>query len=143
MSENIFLDVNIFMYASGNSHVYKQPCINILNEVESGNIIATINTEILQELLYRYYYIKLPEKGIELCNKILKYSLTILPVTKSDMVLAIETFNSSKEKGIKPRDCIHAATMKNNEISRLISADKDFDNINFVTRIDPIVYNTF
>ncbi|MFQ5614176.1 MAG: hypothetical protein ACE5H9_18800 [Anaerolineae bacterium] len=41
---------------------------------------------------------------------------------------------------MKPRDAIHAANMKNNGISRLISADKDFDPLGFVARMDPLDY---
>jgi predicted nucleic acid-binding protein len=49
-----FLDVNVIMYAAGKPHPYKNPCIRILSDVEKGHIATVINTEILQELLYRY-----------------------------------------------------------------------------------------
>jgi predicted nucleic acid-binding protein len=49
-----FLDANIFMYAAGTAHIYKVPCTRILAEVETGRLRTAINTEIVQELLYRY-----------------------------------------------------------------------------------------
>jgi len=54
MNETYFLDSNIFMYAAGKDHVYKNPCLTILNGIEAHKLSAVINSEILQELLYRY-----------------------------------------------------------------------------------------
>jgi predicted nucleic acid-binding protein len=79
MAETIFLDVNVFMYAAGTPHPYKNPCIRILSDVETGVLTATINTEIFQELLYRYYHIGLADKGVQLCKSIMHYPLTVLP----------------------------------------------------------------
>ena len=141
MSSAVFLDVNIFMYAAGKSHAYKNPCLHILRDVETEALSAAINTEIFQELLYRYSHIGMPERGIELCQDILRYLLVVLPVTKADILVAIDLLNQYKNVGVKPRDAIHAATLKNNGITHLISADKDFDSFDFLARIDPVDYN--
>ncbi len=143
MAEPAFLDVNVFMYAAGSPHPYKDACVRILSDVETGALAAAVNTEIFQELLYRYSHLKLADKGVQLCRDILKYPLiTILSVTEADIRLAIDLFDSHRVVGLKPRDAIHAATMQNNGISRLISADKDFDRLDFVTRIDPLAYTS-
>ena len=135
----IFIDVNVFMYAAGAPHPYKAPCVKILSDIEIGALTAAINTEILQELLYRYSHIKLADKGIQLCRDILKYPLTIFPVVENDIRLAIDLFQTHHATSIKPRDAIHAATMQNNGITRLISADADFDRLS-VIRVDPLTY---
>ncbi len=142
MAEITFLDTNIFMYAAGAPHPYKGPCVRILSDVESGALVAAINTEVFQEVLYRYSHIKLADKGVRLCREILNYSLTILPVTEADIRLAIDLFDSHREKGLGPRDAIHAATIQNNGISRLMSADADFEPLSFITRIDPLEYTS-
>jgi predicted nucleic acid-binding protein len=139
-AEVTFLDVNIFMYAAGVPHPHKNPCVRILSEVETGTLVAAINTEILQELLYRYSHIKLADKGVQLCRDVLEYPLTILSITEADVRLAIDLFDTHRAAGLKPRDSIHAAVMQNHGISRLISADKNFDRLDFVTRIDPLAY---
>ncbi len=140
MEPLLFLDANIFMYAAGKSHSYKNPCLHILKDVETRALAAAVDTEILQELLYRYTHIGLADKGIQLCNDILRYPLKILPVMEADMRLAIDLFDQHRNKGVKPRDSIHVAIMKNNGITKIISADKDFDNFGFLTRIDPQDY---
>ena len=138
--ETTFLDVNIFMYAAGKPHPYKDPCIRILTDVETGILVAAINTEVCQELLYRYHHIGLADKGSQLCRDILSYPLTVLPVLEPDVRLAIDLFDAHKAVGLRPRDAIHAATMQNNGITRLLSTDKDFYHLGFVTRIDPLAY---
>lgn len=135
-----FLDVNVFMYAAGAPHPYKASCVRILSDLEAGDLAAAINTEILQELLYRYSHLKLADKGIQLCRDILRYPLTVLPVTQADIRLAIDLFDSHRAAGVQVRDAIHAATMQNNGIVRLISADQAFDHLAFITRLDPLAY---
>ncbi len=140
MSNLIFLDANVFMYAAGAAHPYKSPCVRILTDVEQGILQTAINAEILQELLYRYSHIQLAQKGIQLCRDILCYPLTVLPITEADVELALDLFEEYQGVGLKPRDAIHAATMRNNGLRQLISADKDFDALDFIVRVDPASY---
>jgi len=140
-SEMAFLDANVFMYAAGSSHPYKAPCLSILSALETGLLSAVINTEILQELLYRYSHIGLTDKGIELCCRVLEYPLRVLPVAEADIRLALDLLTLYRTAGLRPRDAIHAATMQNNGISRIISADKDFDRLSRLERVDPSAYS--
>jgi len=138
MKEDYFIDVNIFMYAAGKEYPYKLSCITILDKIEKKELNAVINTEIIQEILYRYSRLGIPEKGIKLCEEVLAYPLTVLPITLSDVKLAVRLFEEYHKKGLKVRDAIHSAVMKNNKLTKIITVDKDFDVITFVTRIDPI-----
>ena len=140
MDHPVFLDSNIFMYAAGKPHRYKNPCLHILKDVETKVLSAIINTEVLQELLYRYAHIGIPEKGLQLCLDVLKYPVRILPVAEEDMRKAIELFGQYRSKGLKPRDIVHAATMKTSNITKIMSADKNFDVFDSLTRIDPLSY---
>ena len=139
-SETVFLDANVFMYAAGSPHAYKIPCVRILFDVETGILPAVVNTEIFQELLYRYSHIGLGDRGVELCRRILEYPLRVMSVTESDLRLALDLLTSYSVAGLRPRDAIHGATMQNNRIARIISADKDFDRLSFVERLDPLTY---
>ena len=141
-SQATFLDACIFMYAAGAPHPYKDPCVQILTDLEMGRLVAAVNTEIIQEILYRYSHIGLADKGLQLSRDILRYSLTILPVTEEDIRLAMELYDAHRAGGVKPRDVIHAATMQRSGISRILSTDKHFDQLGMVMRIDPLAYIT-
>jgi predicted nucleic acid-binding protein len=38
---------------------------------------------------------------------------------------------------MNPYDCLHAAVMKRMGLDEIISADKEFDKLRWITRIDP------
>lgn len=138
MTDAIFLDANIFMYAAGKPHAFKQPCQEILQAVEANQLLAATNVEVMQELLYRYHHIKLLDRGIQLCRYILDYPLIILPVAPADIAFALEVL--SQNQGLPPRDAIHVATMQNNNITQILSADKHFDRIKDIQRLDPLTF---
>ncbi len=138
MTDVIFLDANVFMYAAGKAHPFKQPCQQILQAVEAEQLPAATNVEVLQELLYRYSHIQLLDKGIQLCRYILEYPLTILPVTPADMTFALGLLSQTQD--LPPRDAIHAATMQTNTITQILSADKHFDRIAGIQRLDPLTF---
>jgi predicted nucleic acid-binding protein len=52
----------------------------------------------------------------------------------------LDLFQAHQATSLKPRDAIHAATMQNNGITRLISADADFNRLSSVIRVDPLAY---
>lgn len=140
MTDAIFLDANIFMYAAGKPHAYKSPCQQILQAVELAQLPAATNAEVLQELLYRYHHLHLLDKGVQLCRYILDYPLMVLPVTPADISSALDLLSQNKDAALPPRDAIHAATMQNNSITRILTADKHFDQIIGIQRLDPLTF---
>ena len=133
-----FLDTNIFMYAAGKPHKYKQPCIEILSKTASDEINAIVDTEVFQEIIYRYHHINLADKGTDLAWSIMDIGIDILPVTKKDIEVSLYYYKKYRKDGITPRDMIHVATMLNNDTGKIISVDKHFDVLEEVERIDPL-----
>jgi predicted nucleic acid-binding protein len=145
MKNRVFIDTSVFMYARGKDHPLKVPCSHIIlaiaKEGALGNYGApVINTEVLQEILYRYIMIEKGDTGLSICRDIEALEVDILPVTRDDMNRAFELFERYKAKGLPPRDLIHAAVMINNGMSHIISADKHFDSIKEVKRVRPEQY---
>lgn len=130
-----FLDVNIPMYAAGEDHPLRAPCVKCMTLVAEGKLSVVINAEILQEILHRYSQIGLKRKGLLLAQSLVLLVPTILPVTGEDMELAITLFEQYPE--LKSRDAVHLATMQNNGIEEIISTDLHFDAVRFVKRVSP------
>ena len=63
----------------------------------------------------------------------------VLPVTVADMQSAVSLFGQYASKGVRARDTIHAAIMKNHGLTYIISSGGHFDLIPGLTRLDPIV----
>ncbi len=130
-----FIDTNIFIYSVGRDHPLKSNCASAIRRLRDGGIRAIVNTEIIQEILYRYQSLKELRLGIKLAKEAMALSSKILPVTERDLALAIELLESHPQ--IDTRDAFHAATMINNEVKEIISTDSHFDLIRGIKRIDP------
>lgn len=131
-----FLDVNIIMYSAGKEHPLKSPCQKILSFITENRLSVIINTEVCQEILYRYSSIQMVEKAIELTTRIMDLVDSVLPVTDIEIKTAISLLK--KYPTINSRDAIHTASMLNHGIKEIISTDKHFDVFTEIKRIDPL-----
>jgi predicted nucleic acid-binding protein len=130
-----FIDTNIFIYSVGRDHPQKSNCASAIRRIRDQEIRAILNTEIIQEILYRYQSMKELQLGIRLARDAMALSSKILPVTERDLSLALELLESHPQ--VDTRDAFHAATMINNNIEEIISTDSHFDLIRGIKRIDP------
>ncbi len=130
-----FVDTNIVMYAVGADHAMKQPCLQIFADSEALPLMLTTSTEVLQELLHVYSARGQRQLAIEICRDFVETVDEILPVTYNDFSWALQFHHHHST--IMARDSIHAATIVNNGLSYILTADKHFDKLPGITRIDP------
>lgn len=133
----VFLDVNVPMYAAGKDHPYKAPCAWLMGEIAEGRLEAAIDTEIIQEMLYRYGALQLWDIGVTITKNLLEIMPIVYPVTPDDVRIAIELFRQYAPRGVTARDLLHVAVMQNNGLSTVVSTDKHFDQIEGLIRLDP------
>ncbi|MBI3021628.1 MAG: type II toxin-antitoxin system VapC family toxin [Candidatus Omnitrophica bacterium] len=132
---NVFVDVNVVMYAAGGPHPHKEPSMRFLRRAALGELEAVSDTEVLQELLYRYWHVKIIEQGVALVEHVVQVVPIILPVAKADVLLARTLL--TQHRALEPRDAIHAAVMFNHGITQLYSYDRHFDSIPGLRRLEP------
>lgn len=132
----IFVDTNIFMYAVGSEHPYKKPCADLLTKIAEESILVASDSEVLQEILYRYSQINKFPMGCQVYEDVKVLLNIVFPVTVKDIDLAVSLLK--KHNGIRVRDAIHAAVMLSNDVSKIYSVDKHFDLIPRIKRIDPL-----
>lgn len=130
-----FLDSNIIMYTLGGPHTLKTPCVKIIEKIRSGRIQVCTNTEIFQEILYRYYSIDKKVLAHQACDILSNVANPIFPITHEDIIKAMSLLN---QHALSVRDAIHAATMLNNNVRHILSTDIHFDNIPEIIRIHPV-----
>lgn len=133
----VFIDANIFMYAAGKSSPQKEDCKKFLKKlIHSGSITEYFtSSEVLQEILHRYRSIGLSTHAYSLIDYILKLEIIILPVELEDVVLARKFLEDHPK--LPTRDGIHAAVAIRKNISKIVSYDRDFDQIPNIKRIIP------
>ena len=131
----MFIDTNLIMYSIGGPHPLREPCKKLLEKIKSREILGVTNTEVLQEILYRYFSMGRGTLGEIAYQSMIEFCTDIFPVRVVDTDKALEILK--RVNGITSRDAIHAATMMNNGIKEIISTDPHFDLIHEIKRIDP------
>ena len=134
----VFLDVNVPMYAAGKPHAFKEACAWILTQIAEDELVAAIDTEIIQEILYRYGALQDWKLAAAMATNLLALAPVVYPVTPDDIKLTVTLFQQYAPKGVRARDLIHVAVMRNNGLTHVISTDTHFDQITGVTRLDPV-----
>ena len=135
-SAHRFVDANLIIYSLGGPHPLRDPCKRILEKIKTEEILAVTNTEVLQEILHRYFSIGRPAIAEMVYQSIVQICVTIFPVTLQDTGKAIELLKAYK--AITSRDAIHAATMINHNVKEILSTDPHFDLVSEIKRIDPL-----
>jgi uncharacterized protein len=131
------LDVSIPMCAAGGDHPYKAPCIRVLSAVARGRLRVAIDSETIQEILYRFGHLQRWETGATMAESLLELAAVVHPVTAADAALAVELFREHGPRGVPARDFIHCAVARNNGIGAIISTDRHFDLVDGIERLDP------
>jgi len=142
MKGKVFIDTNIFMYARGKNHPLKEACTRIIFSIAKRESIAhygvpVIDTEVFQEIIYRYAMTGQWDVGISICQDILTLGMEVLPVGNSDVAQFLKLAEKYKVKDVPPRDLIHTAVMVSSGINHIITADKHFDDIKEIIRVAP------
>lgn len=130
-----FLDVNIFFYAAGREHPYKEPSARLIHRIGQDREHVATDTEVLQEILYRYWKTQMLDAGVQLCSQVMRLVPEVLPVVTRDIELAQRLL--LERRNIEPRDAVHAAVMLNHGLTHLYSYDRHFDLIPGLTRLEP------
>ncbi len=131
----LFIDTSLIMYSMGGLHSLREPCKKFLEKIKSREILGVTNTEVLQEILYRYFSIERKTLGEIAYQSMIEFCTDIFPVKLADTNKALEILK--RVNGITSRDAVHAATMIHNGIKEIISTDPHFDLIHEIKRIDP------
>ena len=132
----VFIDTNIFMYAAGKQSPQKNPSLKYLEKIVGAGsaTLAFTSSEVLQEILHRYRSIGRGSDANTLITYIMQVGISILPVTKEDVLLAQRFLKYEK---LPTRDGIHTAVALRNNVSKIVSFDRDFDLIPEIQRIEP------
>jgi hypothetical protein len=130
------IDASVLIYARGAPHPYRDACRNLLAEVEGGRLEANVDTEVLQEVMYVYWYRKRLERGLDYVGRLLVLFPTPLPVSGEIIAAARDILAAHPQ--VEPRDAIHAAVVLNHDLEAIISADRAFDQLSEIKRLDPL-----
>jgi len=131
---NYYVDSNIFFYAKIMDRKYGPSCSVIVRSIWEHRLNVTISSLILLEVsnaLRKYGRVKDVAPEVRAISSL---GIETYPMDASDVQEAAEIFEETK---INPYDCLHAAIMKRYNLTQIISADREFDKLKWLSRIDP------
>ena len=131
-----FIDANVPIYAAGRAHPLKEPCIQVLLLAAEHPQAFVTDAEVLQELLHRYLSLQLWPLGREALRRFGELMQEhIEGVQAVDVQHAAGLADAHQDLGA--RDLLHAAVMHRLGLRRIISADRGFDRLPEIERLDP------
>lgn len=94
------------------------------------------NAEVLQELLHRYLSLRLWGQGSTVVTEFARLMRDRAePITADDVVAAASLADSLS--GLSARDLLHVAVMQRIGASQIATADRAFDRVPSLQRLDP------
>ena len=130
-----FLDTCIPIYAAGRDHPYREPCTRIVLAAADGKLEAVTDAEVIQEIAYRFHAIRRRAEGLKLAEAFLSLVEAVLPVTRREVTRSLQLQRTYPF--LSPRDAIQIAVMEGAGLNRIITADRHFDRVKEVERVDP------
>ncbi len=136
MSPAAFIDANVPIYAAGRAHGLKAPCVRILMLAAGHPEAFVTDAEVLQELLHRYLALKIWSDGREAFDRFSEIMRDrVESILESDVKYASKLADDHSDSSA--RDLLHVSVMHRRGLHRIISADKDFDRLPGIERLDP------
>ncbi len=129
------LDTNVFVYARGRDHPYREPCRSVLRAGRDGRIRVEASVEVVQEfthLLLRRTDDR--EQALAEAAEV-RDQCQLHPFDGQVLQRALRLLQQHTDLGV--RDAVHAATALHAGIGRIISVDRAFDAVADLDRVDP------
>ena len=130
------LDTNVFVYAMGGPSPYREPCRRIMELLATGEIEGEVSVDLLQELLHQRAR-RTGDRGAAVAaTEHVSYLVVSHDVTASELTRALVLFRRHEQLGA--RDAMFAAIALNRGLSAIVTADRGFDGIAGLRRVDPL-----
>jgi uncharacterized protein len=127
----MYLDANVFIYASINTEELGKKATALLAKIQSGEEKAKTSALTFDEVFWALKKHNL-ELALQICDALLNFpNLEIIPV---DRELAFEALQLIKKHKLTPRDALHAATAIAQKADYIVSTDAHFDRLKELKR---------
>ena len=131
-----FIDANVPIYAAGREHPYREPCIRVLAAVNDNPEAFVTDAEVFQEIMHHYLRTERRDAGQVVVESFAAMMQgRVSPVTIDDVLAAGHL--AKEHRGLNSRDLLHLAVMHRLGVTRVITADTDFDRVPGIIRVDP------
>jgi uncharacterized protein len=129
----IFVDSNLPIYLVGAAHPHKDAARRLLEQaITRGNPLVT-DAEVLQEILHRYHAIRRPDAIQPAFDALLGVVDRVFPIGQQEVEQAKTLLLGTP--GLSARNAVHAAVLRRQGITQLLSFDAGFDRLTGIVRL--------
>jgi predicted nucleic acid-binding protein len=129
-----FLDANVFVYAALHTGAEGDAARAALAKVVEGSWMGVTSSLVVDQVVWTVWKSTTREGGLEAGERI--YTIPHLAVVGVGGRVPQRALALMRTHPLKPRDAFHVATMQEEDLHTIVSADPDFDHVKEVRRID-------
>jgi len=129
-------DTNVFVYQLGAPHPYREPCRAIVERQAAGELAGEASVTLVQEVIWQRLRQTGDRAAAAQTGRDVAALCRLHDFTLADLARSIELFES--HGGLDAFDARLAATALEREIAVVLTADRGFDGIAGLRRVDPI-----
>lgn len=129
------LDTNVFVYAVGDESPYREPCRRIMALLASGELKGEVSADLVQEFMHIRHRRTGDRAAAAAEARDIAMSVVLRDVTATELMRALTLFERNGR--LSARDAVFAAVALNRGVSTVISADRGFDGVGGLRRVDP------
>lgn len=130
----IILDTTVLVYAVGDEHPMREPCLRVLAAHRDGSLQATTTVEVLQEFVH--VFARRHERGVAVAlASHYADALPLLETSPAELRLGLDLF--ARHPHLGAFDAVLAAVALTRGADALISADRAFGVVPGLRWVDP------
>jgi uncharacterized protein len=129
----VFVDANVPLYILGKDHPHKVDSQRLIERFVSERRRLVTSSEVFQEVLHRYIAVDRREQ-IELAFHTLRGIVDNVFSVRAEDLFAAKDLTHAHPR-LSARDAVHAAVMRRNHVSEILSFDRGFDLLPGLVRI--------
>lgn len=129
-------DTNVFVYALGGPSPYRDACRAIVEQAAAGQLDGEASADLIQELVHQRMRQTGDRKLAVATARRVRALCRLHDVQATDVGLALTLFET--HPSLTARDAMFAAVALNRGVQAILTADRDFDGIPGIERVDPL-----
>ena len=128
-----FVDTTVLTLATGDEHLLREPCRAIVELAARGELVVHVSTEAIQE--FAFHRMRRADRSLAVSQS--REVAAMCRVHAFDIDVLEQSLSLVASAAIRGRDAVHAATAIIHGFDSIVTADRDFDGIPGLRRIDP------
>ena len=130
-----FVDSNVFIYAIGREHPLKAPCRQVFRRWSEAGLALLTGSVVIHEVAGYLVRRRARPEALAALQRLVAADVAVLHPSHEALEHAARLVTEDASLGWF--DAVHAATALSADVHHIISADRDFDRIPGVERVDP------